>query len=44
MTIRAAELKDLSAIEEVHMECFPDSFSTILGGGMDYYKNFIKNI
>lgn len=34
--IRQATANDLEEISKVHMECFPNSFSTALGGGGDF--------
>lgn len=44
--VRQAKLSDLSNIAAVHMKCFPDSFSTCLGGKLleKFYSEYIKDV
>lgn len=45
-TIRTAVLSDLKAIADLHILCFPDSFSTSLGSYLlkEYYKEYLKTV
>jgi len=46
MVVRQATKNDLKQIADVHIQCFPDSFSTQLGksGGGIYSNAFITSI